>query len=61
MFSVCLQELKIVQPVALRMSPEGLPMQNEGMDRGRAFSGSRLVLGACANFYLSVFPLTLLY
>ncbi|XP_035825555.1 ralBP1-associated Eps domain-containing protein 1 isoform X2 [Aplysia californica] len=33
-------ELKIVQPVAVRMSPEGLPMQNEGVDRGRAFSDS---------------------
>ncbi|XP_005097964.1 ralBP1-associated Eps domain-containing protein 1 isoform X4 [Aplysia californica] len=38
-------ELKIVQPVAVRMSPEGLPMQNEGVDRGRAFSVPVVVRG----------------
>ena len=39
-WKILLQDLKIVAPVAMRMSPEGsLPLQSEGVDRGRAFSG----------------------
>lgn len=34
------QDSKIVHPVAVRMSPDGLPLPAEGFDRGRALSGT---------------------
>ena len=41
-----LQDLKIVAPVAKRMSPEGsVPLQADGADRGRAFSGQHDTIG----------------
>uniref|UniRef100_A0A0B6ZHP9 RalBP1-associated Eps domain-containing protein 1 n=1 Tax=Arion vulgaris TaxID=1028688 RepID=A0A0B6ZHP9_9EUPU len=46
-------DLKIVQPVPVHVLPEGRPLQSDACDRGRAFSGSCLVLGSCAIFYLS--------
>uniref|UniRef100_A0A2C9KVV0 Uncharacterized protein n=1 Tax=Biomphalaria glabrata TaxID=6526 RepID=A0A2C9KVV0_BIOGL len=45
-------DLKIVQPVPVHMLPEAL--QNEGYDRGRAFSGTLSGVGACSNQYLLV-------
>ncbi|XP_059175042.1 ralBP1-associated Eps domain-containing protein 1-like isoform X7 [Physella acuta] len=38
-------ELKIVQPVPVHILPEGLPIQSEGFDRGRAFSVPAVMIG----------------